>query len=255
MAPNAASYPSLRDRVVFISGGASGIGAELVSAFAHQGAKVGFNDIDAPAAQTLLQSLASVTHPPHFVLCDVSNVGAFQSAIADTAARFGDIEVLVNNVANDDRRELDQVDEAYFDWMVSVNLRPHYFAIQSVVPGMRRRGGGSIINIGSISWRLKQSECSSYATLKSAMIGLTRSLARKLGRDRIRINQLIAGWTMTEKQLRLWVDAAGERVILEGQNIPDKVMPADIAAMVLFLSADDSRMITAQDIIVDGGWT
>ena len=143
----------------------------------------------------------------------------------------------------------------YFDWSVAVNLRPHYFAIQSVLPGMKRRGGGSIINVGSISWNIRQSECSGYATLKSAMKGLTRSLSRQLGRERIRINHLIPGWVMTEKQLRLWVDAAGERKIAESQCLPDKLLPGDIDAMALFLAADDSRMITAQDFVVDGGWT
>jgi NAD(P)-dependent dehydrogenase (short-subunit alcohol dehydrogenase family) len=189
------------------------------------------------------------------VPCDVSDVDALQASIAAVATHFGDIQVLINNVANDDRRELEGVDREFFDWSVAVNLRPHYFAIQSVVPGMRSRGGGSIINVGSISWNIKQSDCSTYGTLKSAMKGLTRSLARKLGRDRIRINQLLPGWVMTEKQLRLWVDAAGERKMDENQCLPDRLLPRDITAMALFLASDDSRMITAQDFVVDGGWT
>ena len=255
MQSSQASYPSLRDKVVFISGGSTGIGAELVAAFARQGARVGFIDIDTQAAARLIRDLNNVPHPPHFVFCDVSNVSALKDSVEAVAKHFGAIEVLINNVANDDRRELDQVDEAHFDWSVSINLRPAYFAIQAVVPGMQRRGGGSIINVGSVSWEIRQSECSVYGTLKSAATGLTRSLSRKLGRDRIRINQLIPGWVMTERQLKLWVNAAGERTITENQCLPDKVLPQDIAAMALFLASDDSRMITAQDFVVDGGWT
>jgi D-xylose 1-dehydrogenase len=250
-----AIYPGLRDKVVYISGGSTGIGAELVSAFARQGAKVGFVDVDGQSALKLIQSLGDVLHAPHFLRCDVTDVSALQNSIATVTGHFGDVDVLVNNVANDDRRELDQVDEAHFDWSVSINLRPAYFAIQAVVPGMQRRGGGSIINMGSVSWQIRQSECSVYGALKSAAAGLTRSLSRKLGRDRIRINQLIPGWVMTEKQLKLWVNAAGERAIAENQCLPDKVLPKDIAAMALFLASDDSRMITAQTFVVDGGWT
>jgi D-xylose 1-dehydrogenase len=193
MSAKSAFYPSLRDKVVFITGGSTGIGAELVSAFARQGAKVGFNDLDRDAARSLIQTLGAVPHPPIFILCDVADVNALQASIAQATTHFGDIEVLINNVANDTRREFEQVDTAHFDWSMSVNLRPAYFAIQSVLPGMRRRGGGSIINIGSIAWQLKQSDCSAYAVAKSAAKGLTRSLARKLGGDRIRVNQLLPG--------------------------------------------------------------
>ena len=255
MPSSLASYPSLRDKVVFISGGSTGIGAELVAAFARQGARVGFIDIDTQAATRLIQTLDSALHQPHFVPCDVASVSALKDSIAAVARHFGDIEVLINNVANDDRRDLEKVDEAHFDWSVAINLRPSYFAIQAVAPGMQRRGGGSIVNIGSFSWLLKQSEVSCYATLKSAAMGLTKSLARKLGRDHIRINHLMPGWVMTEKQLKLWVNAAAEQAIIENQCLPGKVLPQDIAAMALFLASDDSRMITAQDFVVDAGWT
>jgi NAD(P)-dependent dehydrogenase (short-subunit alcohol dehydrogenase family) len=240
---------------VFITGGSTGIGSELVSAFARQGAKVGFVDIDVKSADSLLESLADVAHRPHFVPCDVMDVAALQAAVSEVATHFSDVNVLINNVANDNRRDLEKVDQDYFDWCVSVNLRPAYFAIQATVPGMQRQGGGSIINIGSISWQIRQSDCNLYATLKSAAAGLTRSLSRKLGRDRIRINQLVPGWVMTEKQIKLWLDAAGERAIAENQCLPDRVMPRDIAAMALFLASDDSCMITAQEFVVDAGWT
>ena len=250
-----AEYPSLRERVVFITGGSTGIGAELVRAFTRQGAKVAFVDVDTASAAELTGSLRDAPFPPQFFPCDVTDVPALRVAIAAVVQRCGDIDVLINNVANDDRRGLADVEPAYFDGCVAVNLRAHYFAIQAVVPGMKRRGRGSIVNIGSISWRLKNSSYHCYATVKSASLGLTRSLARELGQHRIRINHLMPGWVMTDKQRRLWLDAEGERAIAENQCLPDKVMPGDVAALALFLAADDSCMITAQDFVVDGGWT
>lgn len=255
MPPNTAAYPSLRDKVVFITGGSTGIGSEFVSAFARQGAKVGFNGRNAEAAGALVNSCAGATHRPHFVRCDVGDVAALRASIEEVAAHFGDVDVLINNVANDDRHDFTTIDAEYFDWMASINLRPHFFAIQTVLPGMKRKGGGSIINVGSISWMRKNSSVAAYALMKSAAVGLTKALARPLGQSRIRINHLVCGWTMTEKQMTKWLDAAGEKAIKEGQCIPDKLQPSDIAAMALFLAADDSRMITSQDFVVDGGWT
>ncbi|TCO79627.1 NAD(P)-dependent dehydrogenase (short-subunit alcohol dehydrogenase family) [Plasticicumulans lactativorans] len=251
----AATYPSLRDRVVFITGGATGIGADLVAGFARQGAKVAFIDVDAEGAAALLDGLGEVAHRPLFQRCDVTDIAALRAGIEAAAAHFGDIGVLINNVANDQRRALAEVEPAFFDAMVAVNLRPHLFAIQAVREGMRRLGGGAVVNVGSISWMTKNEGYPVYATLKSAAAGLTRSLARELGRDRIRINHLAPGWVMTEKQVRLWLDADGERAIVENQCLPDRLAPADITAMALFLAADDSRMVTAQDVVVDGGWS
>lgn len=251
----AATYPSLRDRVVFITGGATGIGADLVAGFARQGAKVAFIDVDAEGAAALLDGLGEVAHRPLFQRCDVTDIAALRAGIEAAAAHFGDIGVLINNVANDQRRALAEVEPAFFEAMVAVNLRPHLFAIQAVREGMRRLGGGAVVNVGSISWMIKNEGYPVYATLKSAAAGLTRSLARELGRDRIRINHLAPGWVMTEKQVRLWLDADGERAIVENQCLPDRLAPADITAMALFLAADDSRMVTAQDVVVDGGWS
>lgn len=251
----AATYPSLRDRVVFITGGATGIGADLVAGFARQGAKVAFIDVDTQGAAALLDGLGEVAHRPLFQRCDVTDIAVLRAGIEAAAAHFGDIGVLVNNVANDQRRALAEVEPAFFDAMVAVNLRPHLFAVQAVREGMRRLGGGSVVNVGSISWMIKNEGYPVYATLKSAAAGLTRSLARELGRDRIRINHLAPGWVMTEKQIRLWLDEAGERAIVENQCLPDRLAPTDITAMALFLAADDSRMVTAQDIVVDGGWS
>jgi NAD(P)-dependent dehydrogenase (short-subunit alcohol dehydrogenase family) len=250
-----ATYPSLRDKVVFVTGGSTGIGSEFVTAFASQGAKVGFNGRNAEAATALIERAAG-PHKPYFVRCDVSDVAQLRASIEEVVRHFDhDVDVLINNVANDERHDFTTIDAAYFDWMASVNLRPHFFAIQTVLPGMKRKGGGSIINVGSISWMRKNSSVAAYAIMKSAAVGLTKALARPLGQSRIRINHLVAGWTMTEKQQRMWLDEAGEKAIREGQSIPDKLMPSDIAAAALFLASDDSRMITSQDLIVDGGWT
>lgn len=255
MTDQKAIYPSLRDKVVFITGGATGIGAEYVTQFARQGAKVGFVDRDAKGATALINSLAAETYKPFFIECDVTDVSALQSAIRQCAEHFGDIEVLINNVANDVRHDFNQIDAAFFDSLCAVNLRPHVFAVQAVIPGMRRLGHGSIINIGSIGWMRKNGAIAAYGALKSAVMGLTKSLARDLGKDRIRINHLVPGWTMTEKQKTMWVDEAAEKAIREGQCLPDKIQPSDLAAMALFLAADDSRMITSRDFVVDGGWT
>lgn len=250
-----AQYPSLRRRGVYITGGSSGIGAHLVRAFAAQDALVAFNGRDRRAGQALCDEVAALGQPrPRFEPVDVTDVESLRAHIGRSADALGGIEVLVNNVGNDERHEFQTVDPAFFDAMVEVNLRPHFFATQAVLPGMKERGRGSVINIGSISWMIKSSGFAAYATLKSASVGLTRSLARELGAHRIRINHVAPGWVMTDKQRALWLDADGEKAIAENQCLPDELMPADVAAMCLFLAADDSRMITAQDFIVDAGW-
>ncbi len=251
-----AQYPSLRSRGVYITGGSSGIGADLVRAFAAQHAQVAFNGRDEEAGHALCDEVAALGQPrPRFGVVDVVDVDALCAHIGQSAGELDGIDVLVNNVGNDQRHDFQTVDREFFDWMVGVNLRSHFFATQAVLPGMKARGRGSIVNIGSISWMIKGSGYAAYATLKAASGGLTRSLARELGAHRIRINHLAPGWVMTKKQRELWLDEAGEKAIADNQCLPDKLMPADVAAMCLFLAADDSRMITAQDFIVDGGWT
>lgn len=252
----AARFPSLKDRTVFVTGGATGIGAAVVAGFARQGARVAFVDMADAAAQALTALLAGEGHPaPWWRRCDVRDIAALQAAIAEATAELGDVAVLVNNVASDDRHTLDALTPAYFDERMSVNLRPALFAIQSVIPGMRRLGGGSVINFGSIGWQTKNPDYPCYAMAKSAVNGLTRGLAGSLGKDRIRINTVTPGWVMTERQRRLWLNAQGEHDIARNQCLPDKLMPHHLASMVLFLASDDAAMCTAQEFVVDGGWT
>lgn len=252
----AARYPDLSGRPVFITGGATGIGAATVAAFARQGARVAFIDVAAPAAEALARRLADEGHVrPWWRAVDVKDIAALQRAIADAATELGDFGVLVNNVASDDRHALADLTPDYFDERMAVNQRPALFAVQSVAPGMRRRGGGSVINFGSIGWQTKNPDYPCYAIAKSSVNGLTRGLAASLGQDRIRVNTLTPGWVMTERQVRLWVDAAGEQAIARNQCLPDKLLPHHVASMALFLASDASAMVTAQEFVVDGGWT
>jgi D-xylose 1-dehydrogenase len=252
-----AIYPSLKGKVVFISGGATGIGEAIVRAFTRQGAKVAFVDIDIDAGTRLAAELAgeSTGRQVLFKPCDVTDAVALQAVITEVAQALGAIGVLVNNAANDLRHAPDQVTPEFFDRTVAVNLRHQFFAAQAVAPGMAAAGGGSIINLGSVSWMNKNPNLSVYETCKAAVQGLTRSLARDLGKSGIRVNTLVPGWVMTEKQLKMWVTPEGEREMDAAQCLPGRVQSEDIAAMALFLAADDSRMCTAQDFIVDAGWT
>ncbi|HYP82252.1 SDR family oxidoreductase [Variovorax sp.] len=251
-----ARYPSLVDRSVFITGGASGIGACLVEHFVLQGARVGFIDIDDGAGQALARQLAAgARHAPLFLKADVTDTAQLFAAIDQVRDAHGTITALLNNAANDQRHSIEETTPESWDRGVAVNLRHQFFCAQRVAPGMREAGGGSIVNFGSVSWKLKQGGMPVYTTSKSAVQGLTRSLARDLGPFNIRVNTLVPGWVMTEKQLRMWVKEESHEEIARGQCIDRKLMPEHIAAMALFLAADDSAMCTAQDFIVDGGWT
>ncbi|MBP6900204.1 MAG: SDR family oxidoreductase [Burkholderiaceae bacterium] len=250
-----ACYPSLQQRVVFISGGATGIGECLVEQFAAQGARVGFVDIAVEAGQALAARLAArLATPPLFLPCDITDVRALREAIAQVRQRLGPITVLLNNAANDRRHKIAEVTPEFWDQAVAVNMRHAFFAAQAVVPDMAAAGGGSIVNFGSVSWMLRQGDLAAYASSKAAMQGLSRTLARDLGPQRIRVNTLVPGWTMTDKQRRLWVTADTEQEIRRNQCLGDPVLPEHIAQMALFLAADDSAMCTAQTFVVDGGW-
>ena len=251
-----ATYPSLRGRTVFVTGGGSGIGASMVSAFAEQGARVAFVDIDEASSRSLAGQIEAAGHGAvWWRRCDVRDIAALQSAIADAATALGDFAVLVNNVASDDRHTLESVTPDYYDNRMAINERPALFAIQSVVPGMRRLGFGSVVNLGSTGWQTKGSGYPCYAIAKSSVNGLTRGLAVELGKDRIRINTVSPGWVMTDRQVKLWLDDEGEQSLKRNQCLPDKLLPEDIARMVLFLASDDAKMCTAQEFTVDAGWT
>ena len=252
--PAFASYPSLKDRAVLVSGGGSGIGASIVEHFAEQGARVAFVDIDEPSSQALVKKIKGAGRPePAFAKCDVRDIATYQKTIAALVARLGDFTVLVNNAARDDRHSMEDVTEAYWDERMNVNLRHQYFAIQSVVPGMKKAGGGSIINFSSVSYHAMAPKLSVYEGAKAAVVGMTRGLARDLGTDRIRLNIITPGWIMTQRQIDLWLTPDAEADLLKVQCLKEKVYPPDIARMVLWLGSDDSRMVTAQNFVVDGG--
>jgi len=252
--PDFANYPSLRDRPVVISGGASGIGEALVRSFAAQGARVGFVDIAEEAGQALAQELCAAGQAVRFARCDVTEIGAYQQAIEDFAAAHGDALVLINNAAHDERHDWSKVMPQEWDDRMSVNLKHAFFAMQTVAPGMIRAGKGSIINFGSISWMTMSPGIPIYETAKAAAHGMTRAMARELGKSGVRVNTLVPGWVMTERQLSKWLDASGEKLIEESQALAGRVHPDDCARMALFLAADDSAMISAQQFLVDGGW-
>jgi D-xylose 1-dehydrogenase len=252
--PRFATYPSLSGRAVFVSGGGSGIGASIVEHFCAQGAKVGFVDIDEAASAALVDRIRSSCHPaPLFAECDVRQIADYQKAIAGMAAKLGDFTVLINNAARDDRHTVDQVTQEFWDERMAVNLRHQYFAIQAVVPGMRKAGGGSIVNFSSVSYHVMTPNLSVYQAAKAAVIGMTRGLARDLGPDHIRLNSITPGWIMTQRQIDLWLTPESEAALMAAQCLKEKVYPPDIARMALWLAADDSRLVTAQNFTVDGG--
>jgi len=252
---NPARFPSLQGRAVFVTGGGSGIGAAMVEAFAAEGAQIAFIDVAAEASAELARRIEASGRPaPWWRACDVRDVAALQKAIADASAALGDFHALVNNVASDDRHTLESVTTEYWDNRMAINERPAFFAIQAVVSGMKRLGQGAIVNLGSTGWQTKASEYPCYAIAKSSVNGLTRGLAKSLGAHRIRINTVSPGWVMTERQVSKWLTPAGEDDIARNQCLPDKLLPEDIARMVLFLASDDGRMCTAQEFTVDAGW-
>lgn len=254
MADQFAIYPSLKGRRVLVTGGASGIGASIVEHFAAQGSHVGFLDFDATAARGLLEQL-----PPEatvrFAQADLRDIAQLRAGIARLREELGGgIEVLVNNAARDDRHAIKDVTPEYWDERMATNLRHQFFCIQAVQDDMIAAGGGSIINMSSNSFLLASGGMPVYTAAKSAVIGLTRGIARDLGKHRIRANIVYPGWIMTQRQLDLWMDEAGEARRAAGQCIPDRLHAPDVARMVLWLAADDSRLVTAREFIVDGGW-
>ena len=250
-----ARYDSLRGKRVLITGGGSGIGESMVEEFAAQGAQVAFVDIARDASEALCKRLAEAGWPaPLFRYCDITDIPALQSVIAEFVAEIGDFDVLVNNAANDQRHQAEDVTLDYWNERIAINQRPMFFTCQAVFEGMKRKGGGSIINVSSISWHMKSGGYPVYATTKAAVVGLTRGLARDFGAHHIRVNTVTPGWVMTQRQIDLWVDDAAELEIKKSQCLPSKLMPQDISAMVLFLASDDGAMCSSQEFIVDAGW-
>jgi NAD(P)-dependent dehydrogenase (short-subunit alcohol dehydrogenase family) len=250
-----AIYPSLRGRSVFITGGGSGIGASLTEAFARQGSLVAFVDIAETPSQALVRKIEEAGNPrPWYRKTDVTDIPALQAAIRDAARDMGEFHVLINNVANDERHNFMDVTPEYYDERIAVNQRPAFFAMQAVVPGMKKMGGGSIINFGSNSYGAKGRNMSVYTTAKSSVIGLTRGMAAELGEHRIRVNVITPGWIMTPRQIEKWLTPEGELEIKRNQVLPDKVKPEDVAPLALFLASDDARACSAQEYIVDAGW-
>ncbi|RWO32739.1 MAG: SDR family oxidoreductase [Mesorhizobium sp.] len=250
-----ATYPSLTDRVVLISGGASGIGADMVRAFVANGARVCFLDVQDGPAEALVRELSGAgRRTPLYLHCDVTDVDALQASVEDVRAKLGPVAVLVNNAADDQRHPVDAVTAEYWDRSFDVNLRHHFFAAQAVHPHMKELGFGSIINFSSIAWRFGADQMVAYATAKGAVVALTRALARSFGSDNIRVNAVEPGAVITERQRQLWFktqDAIDQTV--QRQLIRRVLLGEEIARTVLFLAADDSRMITKQSIAVDAG--
>lgn len=249
-----ATYPSLRDRAVLITGGASGIGADLVRAFAGQGSRVAFLDIDEAAGAALVEELAQAPHRPVYLACDITDVTALRAEIILARAAIGRVAVLVNNAADDRRHPVAPYEPEDWDAAQNVNLRPHYFTAQAVRADMMALGGGSIVNFSSIAWRFGADHMIAYVTAKAAVVGLTRALARAFGPDNIRVNAIEPGAVMTEKQRRLWYPTeASVAEMVARQAIPRLLLGEEVARAALFLAADDSAMITKQTLAVDAG--
>lgn len=249
-----ALFPSLRDRAVLVTGGASGIGAEQVMQFVRQGAKVAFLDTNVESSQQLVESCKRENQaPPLYIHCDVRDIAALQSSVAIAANGVGPILTLVNNAANDERHNWEDVSVGYWDERMANNLRHQFFAIQAVAPMMRAAGGGSIINFGSISWHTNHGDMPAYTTAKAGVEGLTKGMARDLGHFGIRVNCIVPGWVMTKRQIDRWLTPEAEANLIRAQCLKTKVMPADVARLVLWLASDDSKMCTAQLWVVDGG--
>ncbi len=250
-----ATYPSLRGRRVLITGGASGIGECFVTRFVQQGALVAFVDIDDDAARALVDSLAAQGHPcPHYLHCDLTDIDAVRQTVGACIQTLGGLDVLLNNAANDQRHSVEEVTPELWDRLMAVNLRHQFFVTQAALPALRTSGVGSIIHMSSIAWMIPSVGLPVYVTAKAGILGLTRTLAHELGKDNIRVNCLLPGAIVTEKQRRLWVTPEYSAEILGSQALKRHLEPDEVASLALFLAADDSSAMTGQCYVIDGGW-
>lgn len=249
----AAIFPSLKDRTVLVTGGGSGIGEAIVRRFVGQGSRVGFIDVDVEASKQLLASLPADANA-HFQYADLRDIGALRHAVASIREVLGPITILVNNAARDDRHAIEDVTPEYWDERIAVNLKHQFFCAQAVAPDMIQAGRGAIVNMGSVSWVIGQGNMPCYTTAKSGVQGLTRALARDLGPNNIRVNSILPGWIMTQRQQDLWLTPESEGELMQRQCLKRKLVPDDIARVTLFFAADDSGACTNQNYIVDGGW-
>ncbi|NYF78776.1 SDR family NAD(P)-dependent oxidoreductase [Granulicella arctica] len=250
-----ATYPSLRNRIVLITGGGSGIGASAVEHFARQGSRVAFFDRALEPSAALVEQLTPLSlHAPVFFPCDLTDISALQQAIADVTAQLGAPQVLINNAGSDDRHLFEEVTLAYWDERMAVNLRHQFFAAQAVAPAMKAAGAGSILNISSISWMIPGENVPVYNTAKAGVVGMTRSLARELGKAGVRVNCVLPGAILTDRQRRLWNTPEYEAEIFASQCLKRNLLPEEVSRLLLFLAADDSSAITNQSYIIDGGW-
>ncbi len=246
-------YSSIEDKVVLISGGSSGIGSTIVYKFLEQGAKVGFLDIDVELGKKLENELIHFKHRPLFQKCDLKDINELKKSISTISEKLGKISILINNAANDQRHSIDEVTPEFWDDRMNTNLRHYFFAIQAVYKDMKDLGKGSIVNIGSYSWMKGIGGMPAYTTAKSAIMGLTRTLAKDLGEHNIRVNSVVPGWIATERQKKLWLTPEIIKDNLARQSIKRMLEPEDIAKVVLFFASDQSSGCSAQSYIVDGG--
>ncbi|HEX6978859.1 MAG TPA: SDR family oxidoreductase [Alphaproteobacteria bacterium] len=250
-----AIYPDLEGKVVIVTGGGSGIGAAITRAFARQKSRVGFIDIAEEPSMRLVEELAQDGAEVRFVRADLTDIEALRQAVDGIRRMLGPIDTLINNAAEDDRHTIEEMTPEYFDGRVAVNLRHQFFAAQAVLPDMVRKNAGVIINFGSISWMMKEPKLPIYTACKSAVLGLTRSLARAYGPHNIRVNAIAPGWIMTERQIEKWLTPEAERELMAGQCLKRRLMPEEIARFTVFLASEEASACTAQHYVVDGGWS
>ncbi|MDE2050876.1 MAG: SDR family oxidoreductase [Gammaproteobacteria bacterium] len=250
----AAIYPDLKGQVVLVTGGGSGIGEAIVRQFAAQQARVAFIDVAVEPSRALVRELTEAGTPVHFEPCDLTDIPALQRSVAAAAKLLGPVQVLVNNAAHDERHATEEVTEEVWDSRIAVNLKHQFFCAQAVIPGMKAAGKGAIINLGSISWIIGQGGMAAYTASKSAVLGLTRSLARDFGAYGIRVNAVAPGWIMTKRQLEKWVTPQTEKEIMVRQCLKRKLEPAEVAKFIVFLASEEASACTSQHYIVDGGW-